>query len=237
MSKEGKGLKENFSFSSIFISSLLLILSAFLLFLAELIFPLRRSITFNLFTIGKEIINYRQEVKRLRDEVEEKKGVLLAWQREIEDLEERPTEEYLLVDLLRNYLFWKKGDEVLKKIVISTGRGDSLIYGKKSWLFKTPTGVLRILRKVKNPIWYKPDWAFIEEKKPIPPPNSKERLVRGMLGDYALDLGGGILIHGTPYEHLLGRSVTHGCIRVGKEDMKFLYENSPLGMKVYIYGK
>jgi len=142
-----------------------------------------------------------------------------------------------VVDLLRNRLFLRKGENTLKEIIISTGRGDSLIFGRRRWVFKTPTGVLRIIEKVKNPIWYKPDWAFLEEKKPIPPPNSKERLVRGMLGDYALDLGGGILIHGTPYEHLLGRSVSHGCIRVGKEDIKFLYENCPIGMKVYIYGK
>ncbi len=156
---------------------------------------------------------------------------------EAESLKVIPEEDYLVIDLLRNRLFWKKGEKTLREILISTGRGDSLISGKKKWVFKTPTGILRILWKIKNPIWYKPDWAFLEEKKPIPPPNSKERLVRGMLGDYALDLGGGILIHGTPYEHLLGRSVSHGCIRVGKEDIKFLYENCPVGMKVYIYGR
>ena len=157
--------------------------------------------------------------------------------KETEGLTLTSSEEYLVVDLLRNRLFLRKGENTLKEIIISTGRGDSLIFGRRRWVFKTPTGVLRIIEKVKNPIWYKPDWAFLEEKKPIPPPNSKERLVRGMLGDYALDLGGGILIHGTPYEHLLGRSVSHGCIRVGKEDIKFLYENCPIGMKVYIYGK
>ena len=157
--------------------------------------------------------------------------------KETEGLTLTSSEEYLVVDLLRNRLFLRKGENTLKEIIISTGRGDSLIFGRRRWVFKTPTGVLRIIEKVKNPIWYKPDWAFLEEKKPIPPPNSKERLVRGMLGDYALDLGGGILIHGTPYEHLLGLSVSHGCIRVGKEDIKFLYENCPIGMKVYIYGK
>lgn len=165
------------------------------------------------------------------------KEYLSLLEKETESLELIPDEDYLVIDLLRNRLLWKKGERTLREILIATGRGDSLIYGMRKWVFKTPTGILRILRKIKNPIWYKPDWAFIEEKKPIPPPNSKERLVRGMLGDYALDLGGGILIHGTPYEHLLGRSVSHGCIRVGKEDIKFLYETCPVGTKVYIYGK
>ncbi len=188
-------------------------------------------------TTGKEIINYRNWIKELERDLNEKVKVLLDLEKEIAQALVIPDEEYIVIDLLRNRLFLKKGARVLREVVVSTGRGDSLAYGRRRWIFKTPTGVLRILKRIKDPIWYKPDWAFIEEKKPIPPPNSKERLVRGMLGDYALDLGGGILIHGTPYENLLGRSVTHGCIRVGKEDIKFLYENSFLGMKVYIYGK
>ncbi|MEO0098978.1 MAG: L,D-transpeptidase [candidate division WOR-3 bacterium] len=218
-------------------SFLLLLFSFFLFFLGELIFPLERSIRFNIIARGKAIINYRKGIKELKEELKRSKERLSLLESEAESLKVIPEEDYLVIDLLRNRLFWKKGEKTLREILISTGRGDSLISGKKKWVFKTPTGILRILWKIKNPIWYKPDWAFLEEKKPIPPPNSKERLVRGMLGDYALDLGGGILIHGTPYEHLLGRSVSHGCIRVGKEDIKFLYENCPVGMKVYIYGR
>ncbi len=220
------------------ITSIILIFSSFLfLSLSELVFPFSQSISFNIITTSREILFYRKRIKELKGEVYKKKKLLRDLEREIKGLGIIPKERYLVVDLLRNRLFFKMGENVLREIAISTGSGNILIYGKKRWRFETPTGVLRILRKIKNPIWYKPDWAFIEEKKPIPPLNSKERLVRGVLGDYALDLGGGILIHGTPDEHLIGRSVTHGCIRVKKEDIKFLYENTSLGMKVYLYGK
>lgn len=147
-------------------------------------------------------------------------------------------EYYCVVDLFSQILYLKKGGRIVQEFKISGGSGKILIApsGKK-WRFVTPKGVLRVLRKIKEPIWYKPDWAFIEEKKPIPPPNSPLRRVKGMLGDYALDLGGGIMIHGTPYEHLLGLPVTHGCIRVGKEGIKMLYDSLKLGAKIYIYGK
>ncbi|MDZ4383320.1 MAG: L,D-transpeptidase, partial [Thermodesulfovibrionia bacterium] len=57
----------------------------------------------------------------------------------------------------------------------------------------------------------------------------------GVLGDYALSLGNGYLIHGTLYTRLLGRNVTHGCIRVGDKDLKELYNTIPIGTKVIIF--
>jgi L,D-transpeptidase ErfK/SrfK len=56
-----------------------------------------------------------------------------------------------------------------------------------------------------------------------------------VLGAFLLDLGGGVMIHGTPQEYLLGRSVTHGCIRVGYDDLKVLYDSVQVGTKVFIF--
>jgi len=42
----------------------------------------------------------------------------------------------------------------------------------------------------------------------------------GVLGDYALGFGQGYFIHGTLYTRLLGRNVTHGCIRVADKDLE-----------------
>ncbi len=58
---------------------------------------------------------------------------------------------------------------------------------------------------------------------------------RGVLGDYALGFGNGYFIHGTLYTRLLGRNVTHGCIRVGDDDLKVVFNNAQIGTKIYIY--
>ena len=84
-------------------------------------------------------------------------------------------------------------------------------------------------------VWVKPDWAFLEAGESVPPIDSPLRRKEGVLGDYLLDLGGGVAIHGTRLEKLLGQSVTHGCIRVGSSDLKVLFDSVPVGTKVYIY--
>ncbi len=88
--------------------------------------------------------------------------------------------------------------------------------------------------KVNNPVWIKPDWAFIEEGEPIPP-KSRQRAEPNMMGDYALGIGRGYFIHGTLYKRLLGRNVSHGCVRLGDEDLEFLFKTATLGTKVIIY--
>jgi lipoprotein-anchoring transpeptidase ErfK/SrfK len=55
------------------------------------------------------------------------------------------------------------------------------------------------------------------------------------LGDYALGFGDGFFIHGTLYSRLLGRNVTHGCVRVGDKDLKDVFQVVPMGTKIYIY--
>jgi lipoprotein-anchoring transpeptidase ErfK/SrfK len=69
----------------------------------------------------------------------------------------------------------------------------------------------------------------------IPPIVTANRQVEGELGRYALDLGDGYLIHGTSNPKSIGRAVTHGCIRLGDEDIEWLYRNVPTGTAVHIY--
>lgn len=69
----------------------------------------------------------------------------------------------------------------------------------------------------------------------IPPDGTKHRSIQGELGHYRLDLGDGYLLHGTPYANSIGSAVTHGCVRLHDEDIEWLYENVPVGTKVYIY--
>lgn len=69
----------------------------------------------------------------------------------------------------------------------------------------------------------------------IPPFGTMNRRVPGELGRFALDMGNGYLIHGTPDQTSIGRAVTHGCLRLADADIEWLYQNVPVGTPVYIY--
>ena len=145
-------------------------------------------------------------------------------------------EVYVTVDSHANRLRIWKGKQVLREAVCSTGSGVLLKdpRNQKTWVFDTPMGELKVLRKQKNPIWMKPDWAFIEEGY-LPPKNASERVDDFSLGDYGLYMKDGYIIHGTIFKTLLGKRVTHGCIRLGDDDLKFAYETVPVGARVFLY--
>jgi len=147
-----------------------------------------------------------------------------------------PNEVYITVDSYRNRLRIWKGDELLRDALCSTGSGVRLKDPRngKEWIFDTPQGEMKILRKVKNPVWVKPDWAFIEEGF-LPPKGMRDRVDDFSLGDYGLYMRDGYIIHGTIFKTLLGKRVTHGCIRLGDEDLKFAYDTVPAGARVFLY--
>jgi len=107
--------------------------------------------------------------------------------------------------------------------------------GRKQWIFKTPKGRYHIQGKTTHPVWRKPDWAFVEEGLPIPSENDYSRYEYGVLGDYALAIGDGYLIHGTIYKRFLGMPVTHGCVRLNDEDLEVIFNTLNVGSKVYIF--
>jgi lipoprotein-anchoring transpeptidase ErfK/SrfK len=144
---------------------------------------------------------------------------------------------YIVIDTAENRLYLKEGEKIVRTAVVSCGSGVILEEpgGKKrSWIFDTPRGEFNVKSKITNPYWVKPDWAFIEEGETIPKV-LEERIESGTLGDYALGFGQGYFIHGTLYTRLLGRNVTHGCVRVGDEDLKAVFKAVPIGAKIYIY--
>ncbi len=69
----------------------------------------------------------------------------------------------------------------------------------------------------------------------IPPVGTRNRAIAGELGRYRLDLGDGVMLHGTPHEESIGRAATHGCIRLREADVAWLYEVVPVGTPVYVY--
>lgn len=150
-----------------------------------------------------------------------------------------PSDAFLIVNTSENHFYLYKGKELIRHGLCSSGKNERLTTqrkkGKKEYVFYTPKGVRKVQRKQKNPIWSKPDWAFIEEGLPIPPPGDPSRFESGTLGAYKLELGDDYMIHGTLYKRFMGQSVTHGCIRLGDEDLEVVYNTLQSGSKVYIY--
>ena len=143
---------------------------------------------------------------------------------------------YIVIDRYVNKLYLRTRDKILLEALCSTGTGNELTdtLGGKSWIFDTPQGVFTVNAKLENPWWRKPDWAFIEEGKAVPK-DDRERFDSEMLGEYAIGFGDGYYIHGTLYERLLGVNVTHGCVRLGTRDLRFLYSRVKIGTRVYVY--
>jgi lipoprotein-anchoring transpeptidase ErfK/SrfK len=69
----------------------------------------------------------------------------------------------------------------------------------------------------------------------IPPVGTPQRQFDKVLGSYRLNLGSGYALHGTQAVDQLGRSVSHGCIRLGDKDIEHLYNISNVGDEVIIY--
>ncbi len=100
----------------------------------------------------------------------------------------------------------------------------------------SPTGQMYVARKVTRPTWYVP--ASIAEdhrKKGDPLPAKVLPGPQNPLGEYALYLSKSTyLVHGTNKPASIGLRATNGCIRLYPEDIKRLYENTPVKTPVSI---
>ncbi|HEY2065711.1 MAG TPA: L,D-transpeptidase [Gemmatimonadaceae bacterium] len=69
----------------------------------------------------------------------------------------------------------------------------------------------------------------------IPPYGTSQRKYKGVLGTHRLVMGDGYALHGTDDPDSIGRSVSHGCVRLRNEDIARLYGIVDVGTPVYIY--
>jgi len=151
--------------------------------------------------------------------------------------QQAPADHYIVVDTAHNRLYVSRHQEVLLTALASTGSGTILNDPERPgtrWIFDTPRGEFTIQSKLTNPIWVKPDWAFLEEGLGVPT-DPEQRFESDVLGDYALGFGKGYFIHGTLYDRLLGKNVTHGCIRLNDDDLQRVYQLSKIGTQVMIF--
>ena len=166
---------------------------------------------------------------------------------------------YLIIDTSQNRFHLRRGGLLVRSGYCGTGKGWSENDSGLVWNFSTPRGIRYVVKKGENPYWYRPDWYWLEQDLRPPRPGqdvlipdslsweeqivfyndsltSTERVwvraVPGALGNFKLDLGGGILLH---YGVGRGRNVSHGCIRLGSGDLEAIYRALPVGAPVLIY--
>jgi len=145
-------------------------------------------------------------------------------------------QSYIVINTTENRFSLYTNKKLVREGFCSSGSYTMLqSTGNKKWIFKTPKGKYWIRGKTTNPVWKRPDWSFVEEGLPIPPKDDFSRYEYGVLGDYALAIGDGYLIHGTIYKRFLGMPVTHGCVRLNDEDLKVIFNTLNIGSKVYIF--
>jgi lipoprotein-anchoring transpeptidase ErfK/SrfK len=69
----------------------------------------------------------------------------------------------------------------------------------------------------------------------IPPWGSPQRAHHGELGVAKLEMYDGYYFHGTDNPESVGQAASHGCLRMSRGDIMWMYEHVPLGTAVYIY--
>ncbi|OPX19839.1 MAG: hypothetical protein BZ151_07260 [Desulfobacca sp. 4484_104] len=110
----------------------------------------------------------------------------------------------------------------------------ALAVGKRTW--ETPTGDFEIINKVRNPTWLVPPsiQREMEESGQMVltsvPPGPKNPLGPFWMATSAPGVG----IHATPRPWTVGRSVSHGCIRMLVEEIGELFEQVEVGTPVKI---
>ncbi len=123
----------------------------------------------------------------------------------------------LVLKLGERRVYVHEGDKVLASYPVAIG--------KKGW--ETPTGTFKVIQKIRNPSWENP-WNGIVSK-PGPQSVLGERWI-GFWTDGKNFIG----FHGTPGEHLLGKAVSHGCVRMRNADIKAMFDMVEVGAPVIV---
>lgn len=135
----------------------------------------------------------------------------------------------IVVNLATMRLFHYKGDN--NSLVVTTY---PVGIGTKER--PTPMGQMYVQRKVSRPTWYVPASIAEDHRKkgdPLPPRVPPGPL--NPLGECALYLNkSGYLIHGTNKPASIGLNASNGCLRLYPENVKMLYDDTPLKTPVVI---
>jgi len=172
--------------------------------------------------------------KNVGKQIQSSKSNIALLNSKLNDL--MPDKPYILINTTENRFVLRNARDTIRTGVCSTGKDEILIYPDGTRKpFKTPKGMFTVQLKRRDPVWTKPDWAFIEEGLKPPSARSADRYDEATLGEYALNIGDGYMLHGTLYQRFLGLPVTHGCVRLGDADLEVIFNTLDKGCKVFIY--
>ncbi len=135
-----------------------------------------------------------------------------------------------------------QGDSLLKTYPVSTSKFGE---GTEPGSFRTPPGHLRVARKIGDDL---PKGAVLKERQwtgsvwsPNDPYQDDSDLIlsrilwlEGLDQENNNTLDRFIYIHGTNQEYLLGKPASHGCVRMGNDDIADLFDRIPEGTDVTI---
>jgi len=135
----------------------------------------------------------------------------------------------IVVNLATMRLFQFKGDS--NSLVVST-----YPVGVGTKERPTPTGQMHVARKATRPTWHVPaSIAEDHKRKGDPLPAEVPPGPQNPLGEYALYLSkAGYLVHGTNKPASIGLKATNGCLRLYPENVKMLYDDTPVNTPVVI---
>jgi lipoprotein-anchoring transpeptidase ErfK/SrfK len=97
--------------------------------------------------------------------------------------------------------------------------------------YPTPTGRFAVQSMQVDPPWHVPnsEWAGELAGKTIPGGDPRNPLIARWIG-----FNGSVGFHGTKSLSSLGRSASHGCVRMSPDDVKDLYERVSIGTPVLV---
>jgi hypothetical protein len=74
------------------------------------------------------------------------------------------TQQLRVVVSVAAHRLWVIGasGDTLRTAPVAVGSGRRLTLGGKAWRFNTPIGVRRVLSAEVDPVWIRPDWAYVE---------------------------------------------------------------------------
>jgi lipoprotein-anchoring transpeptidase ErfK/SrfK len=121
----------------------------------------------------------------------------------------------IVVSIPDHRLILLEGDRVVRTFEVAVGKRST----------PSPKGEFRVVSRVQHPTWFGP--------KKVVPPGKANPLGTRWLGLSLRGYG----IHGTNAPGSIGKSTSHGCIRMRNADVEELFELVPVGTPVQLAGE
>jgi L,D-transpeptidase ErfK/SrfK len=130
------------------------------------------------------------------------------------------TETRLVLNLKQRRVYVYQGQKIIASYVVAIGR--------RGW--ETPRGQFTVIQMVRDPIWEHPFTGQIM-------PSGRNNPLGARWIGFWTDGKNFIGFHGTSQENLIGRAVSHGCVRMRDRDIKALFEKVKIGTSVMVIAK